>query len=243
MHNLSNTKVEYSAAAAKRLNACNRNPVDDFAMVEPAVMTFERDGLPHKCLNCWVCCSICQDEMNVHAGDIQGEAGYLPEASKIGSAKMPIGGGGCTPTVEIMDRTDPNNPESQFAVVKGPTVFGGCLDLCTNTPFIINRAGGGQIGTIEKMRPDNFEQWCAAICTDADTYRMKLADTTLTPQQKSTLIAEMVHLDFMFFEQDNNFVYVRQRGNDTSVEILCCNCFCYGCLCPCKVVIPLNNNG
>merc|ERR1711970_271186 len=63
--------------------------------------------------NCWVCCECCQDEMRFHNGGDDfmntrdGNARYAP--SKAGECdvndllaigKVPIGGGGCTPTIE-----------------------------------------------------------------------------------------------------------------------------------------------
>merc|ERR1712196_661356 len=76
----------------------------------PAFMTMERFGCCTRFANCWVCCECCQDEMRIHRADL-GEDG-----SSVGSlgtenlkyrAVQPIGGGGCTPTLEIREFTAP----------------------------------------------------------------------------------------------------------------------------------------
>merc|ERR1712146_51719 len=78
---------------------------------------------------------------------------------------------------------------------------------------------------------------CRAICSTADTYDMTLTEkgTTMNPLHKAMLVGEMVHMDYMFFEHDENYCTVRREGDGTAIYILLCLCYCYGCLCPCKV--------
>ena len=207
------------------------------------VMTLERDGLCNKCPNCWVCHECCQDEMHVHAGNIHGVPGALDKSTAFGRNIVPMGGGGCTPTVNIMDRTDPSE-EKVAAVVQGPTFFGGCLDLATDTSFGISRNGDGSadVGVMTKQKPEGCEGMCRAIFSDADSYKLDLTDKNLTPQQKAQLIANILHLDYMFFEQDNNFIRVEKQGDSWVLYINCCSCYCYGCVCPCELCIPLNSS-
>ena len=42
----------------------------------------------------------------------------------------------------------------------------------------------------------------------------------------------------VFFEQDNSMVEYR----DKKIYITLCNTYCYGCTCPCQLIIPLENN-
>merc|ERR1712227_51994 len=80
---------------------CNQ---PDFANPEgQPIMTYERLGCCTRFANCWVCCESCQDEMRFHSGGgfDPSMAGDIPTATVVGVGKVPIGGGGCTPTVEI----------------------------------------------------------------------------------------------------------------------------------------------
>jgi len=45
---------------------------------------------------------------------------------------VPKGGGGFHPVIEVR----PKGSDQVTAVVEGPTCFGGCLDLCTDTFFV-----------------------------------------------------------------------------------------------------------
>ena len=121
-----------------------------------AILTFEKNGNCGNCAqmgptNCWVCHEKCQSKAYYHIGDVPSTlepkgcgpckcehwefpngAPGLPETARpnlFARAEVPVGGGGCTPTINLMVR-DQNGGESQFAVVEGPTFFGGCMDLC-----------------------------------------------------------------------------------------------------------------
>ena len=221
------------------------DPYPEYHPEGPPVMTLERDGLCNKCPNCFVCHECCQDEMVVHAGNVDGVPGSIDKSTAFGRGIVPMGGGGFTPTVEIMDRTDPAG-EKVAAVVQGPTFFGGCLDLFTDTTFPISRNGdnSGDVGVMTKLKPDGCEGMCRAVCSDADSYELEVSDPNMTPQQKASLIANMLHFDYMFFEQDNNFCRVEKQGNTWVIYIHACSMYCYGCICPCEICIPIpeNNN-
>lgn len=231
-------------------------------------MTFERFGLCSRFANCFVCCEMCQDEMRIHAGDVGGNIGGntgsyqyspLPEDSCIMVGKVPIGGGGCTPTVELFERINPNpiTPEmdafDKFGVLEGPTCFGGCYDFCCDTTFYVsNTSGARDVATLTKKKPGwNCNDCCKAACTPADTYNMVLQPGGLEwpPEKRAMLLANLVHLDYMFFEEDRfPITCERKEGGDsnsgTMIRILCCLCYCYGCLCPieCCLFIPDKQN-
>jgi len=240
---------------------CNQ---PDFANPEgQPIMTYERLGCCARFANCWVCCECCQDEMRFHNGGDDfmhtrdGNARYAP--SKAGECdvndllaigKVPIGGGGCTPTIETFqiapgDAGDKLNVEGKkpIYVVEGPTCFGGCYDFCCNTTFTIGtEAGKADLVEIVKQKPDDCDTCCRACCSTADIYNFHVKEGAMIDKQhKAMMIGSMVHLDYMFFERDRFPVTCEREGDTTWVTILCCLCYCYGCLCPCKLAIPLKD--
>lgn len=213
-----------------------------------AIMTMERPGLCSKFHNCFVCCECCQDEVVLHAGDVgdfkDNKPGTIDMATAIASAKVPILGGGCTPTVNIMDRT--NGQENQFAVVEGPMCFGGLKDLLCDTVFKISKQPGksGDLGEIRKEKPEGCNECCRAMCSDSDTYQVNLnAGANLSAQQKAVLLGEAIHIDYMWFDADQSLCHVERRGNTTYIDILLCLCYCYGCLCPIKCRCAASDKG
>lgn len=131
-----------------------------------AVMTLEKPGCYKNCaqcgaVNCFVCFSMCQSEAFMHTGEIesqydpqgcmcckvehwnfpQGGPGFAPKHNVFAHAQVPIFGGCLTPTVNVMARNgEVTSPKpTPFAVVEGPTFFGGCMDLCCNTTFLVCR--------------------------------------------------------------------------------------------------------
>jgi hypothetical protein len=148
---------------------CKKEPYNRYNKVGSPVLTWEKNGNCDNCAqcgptNCFVCCSKCQSKAWLHNGDIpsvrtdkgcgpckvahwefpEGTPGLADQKNKltaISEATVPIFGGGCTPTVNVMRRSA-NNEMEQFAVVEGPTCFGGCMDLCCTTEFQVSRAKG-----------------------------------------------------------------------------------------------------
>ena len=132
---------------------CKMDDYDTYNTVGDTVVTFEKSG---NCdnfaqigpTNCFVCCACCQSHAWLHNGDIkttpddfkiccftiphwkfdEGTPGVMKNLrpNAFAHAVVPIGAGGCTPTVNIMARDMAGN-ENQFAVVQGPTFFGGTL--------------------------------------------------------------------------------------------------------------------
>lgn len=163
--------------------------------------------------------------------------------------KVPIGGGGCTPTVEVFltgssgAKTETEGLKPDF-VVEGQTCFGGCYDFCCDTTFnVSSEAGkGGDLAKIIKQKPTDCETCCRACCSTADIYNLHM-EAPMTPDRKAMLIGEMVHLDYMFFERDNFPCTVERQGDTNWVSCLLCLCYCYGCLCPCRLSIPCQEKG
>ena len=129
-----------------------------------AVMTLERPGFSDKCFGCgpggmFVCTECCQSETYLHAGEVgapdSSDVNKIDRSRAFGHSIVPIGGGGCTPTVELMSRDAAGN-ETPLGVVEGPTCFGGCMDLCVNTNFFVSKEKGkaGDIAIIQKKARD-----------------------------------------------------------------------------------------
>jgi hypothetical protein len=185
-------------------------------------------------------------------------AGEIGTDALISRGLVPIGGGGCTPTVELWKRNAPGQPtsdprtdsnETMIGVTEGPMCFGGCKDFCCDTEFYIStEPGKNDICTITKKKPETCGDWCISCCTPADTYFLQLTEsgTQWAPEDKAMMIAQMIHLDYMFFENDKFPITCEKQGDTHWCHILLCLCYCYGCLCPCQISIPFvekNQNG
>lgn len=217
--------------------------------------------------NCFVCCACCASETYMHAGHVgkaEGDPGQeavkddiaakvdwgiksaklvgnIPRDTAFGHSLVPIGGGGCTPTINLMSRTA-EGTETQFGVVQGPTCFGGCLDLCCDTDFKVSRNGGktGDLAIItKKAREPGLKGLCCALCTENDTYNMQFTDANLTPQEKAQLIGEAIHLDYLFFSREEPLCRYNEQTN--TCDILISVMYCFGCLIPCKLKIPMKD--
>jgi len=189
-----------------------------------AVMTLEKPGCFQnmaQCgqINCFVCCKLCQSEAFMHTGNMasvyspqgcgpckvdhwdfpNGGPGFAPKHNMFAHAQVPIGGGGCTPTVNLMERSGTvdstlNSAPPPFAIVEGPTCFGGCMDLCATTKFAVSSTKGKKVvyAMITKKTPKGACGWFAALCTPADTYNLQFAmNAGLTPKQKATIVGEV----------------------------------------------------
>ena len=71
-------------------------------------------------------------------------------------------------------------------------------------------------------------------------YNIDIQDPSLTPQQKASVIAEAINLDYLFFENEQPVCWYNEANK--TCEILLCLCYCYGCLCPCKCIIPTKSD-
>ena len=67
---------------------------------------------------------------------------------------------------------------------------------------------------------------------------MEFTDPNLNPYQKATELAALFMVDYMFFEQDNGMC----KQQDGKIKITCFICYCFGCLCPCNLVLGGNDN-
>ena len=94
------------------------------------------------------------------------------------------------------------------------------------------------VATIQKQAPDSLGAACKEAMTDSDKYIMEIHDAMLPIEQRVNLLATTMLMDFMFFEQDNGMCGCQ----DGKLRITCCETYCYGCLCPCNIVLGGQNN-
>lgn len=230
-------------------------------------MTFEREGCdccfkkicPKPCLCCFACGEGCQQVGTLHAGDLTGRPGELKgkreRVTLLGESIQPRGGGGFKPIMQMMERADPsdgvNGKTEMFAATRGPCLTGGCSKLCCNSEFgqsvtspedfgnvkKLHTMNFGDFATITKLKPKTLAQGAREMFTDADLFDVRFKNTSVTPQQKANMLAQMVHLDYMFFERDGDMCYTDAGGN---FHIVFFNCFIYGCVCPCQIVLSNN---
>ena len=134
--------------------------------------------------------------------------GERPNSFLLGRTFQRKGGGGFTPTLQIMDRGDglvdtanqgwPYEGK-EFAVAKGPCCFGGCSELCFSSEFGISTDAEttelGNYAKITKMKPKSLGQAAREGFTDSDIYEVDFFAKEITPEQKANVLSSMVHLD------------------------------------------------
>lgn len=232
-------------------------------------MTFEREGCdccftgpcPKPCICCFACNESCSETATLHAGGLDGKPGEKKgnreRAMLLGESVQPPGGGNFKPIMQMMDRADPSDTEGKtelFAATRGPCLTGGCSKLCFESEFNIGSADAsmtndsgklhtinfGEFATITKLKPKEMGQGVRELFTDSDLFDVKFKSKDATPRQKANVLAQMVHLDLMFFERDND---ICNRTRDGGFFISFFNCFVYGCVCPCGIKLGGNSGG
>ena len=206
---------------------------------DETMITLERKGMkcncggPKMCLPCCILSDACAEELIVHEGRIDGQAGNISEATKLSLIRQPAPWGGCfTPKLEVL-----NQQGAVDTVMEGPTCFGGWSELCCDASFVLKR-GNEPVATIKHLAPKDPMQACAAACTDSDNFEVTFTPTT-GPMDKANAIAAGLLVDFMFFEIDQGLCHCE---NGTLYCTLCL-CYCAGCLIPCNCCISANRNG
>eukprot|EP00035_Acanthoeca_spectabilis_P032948 m.21296 g.21296 ORF g.21296 m.21296 type:complete len:362 (-) comp5676_c0_seq1:85-1170(-) len=219
------------------------------------VMTLERPGCCDKwlCGACCICSDKCQSEGYMHIGEpTPGKIGerYRASQARIFSSQKvpPAGGGGCTPTLNVysgMPEPQGKNTSDNFVgVIEGPCIFGGCLQLCTDTIYPISTKPGksGDIGLFKKVRPDSCFKLICQSTTDVDEYSLTV-NPSLDPMQKANLLGAAVHTDYLYFEADVPPCMVVGDSQNGVIIITLFSCYFRGCIMPFFCCIPYGNNG
>jgi len=237
----------------------------------PPVFTMERDGCKclscKKWLGCFVCNMCCQEDSYIFAGDPTNGGGPPtgmcggacstkwtgPTPGEIGPVSgghvarilQPCGGGGCHPVLNILSSKD--GQDTPVAVLEGPMFMKGCIELCCDTTFFFSTQEGksGDLGKIIRPKPADCYNCCRMLCTQVDFYTVEYTDAYMKQpnEMKAAMLAAMIQLDYMFFEDDRPPVDCEVSDDGKDGKIICTLCFayCYGCQIPCKIAIPLKN--
>lgn len=181
----------------------------------PVIMEAEK---PCKCCCiAFACMDLCREEITLRKG--AGEGGPT-----IGSIKEACCGGfGCKPTYEVN-----NSQGAKEGAIVGPCcVIGDCCD----TTFMYSNNDGQAQSPIEKQGVDGMKDALKELATDADNFTLTFGDPNMTPEQKATLVAGTLLIDYMFYEGDGSF---QCNPLEKSCSITCCQMYCCGWIQPCK---------
>lgn len=207
-------------------------------------MTLERQGCCSKCLGCFVCGDLCVNEMFMHAGDKELKPGTTVRESTdyFARSTQPVGGGGFTPTLNLHRQGE----EAPMAVMQGPCFFGGWKSACCDTIFKISSVSNksGDVAIINKKKARDCKEWCMQLCTPTDIYEVKMNDAFkgMDIERRAAVLGNVIHLDYLLFENDAPPIQVRREGNSTVIICTLCEFFCYGCVCPIQVCFAASDN-
>jgi hypothetical protein len=188
---------------------------------EHGVMHMNR---PCKCGQCCAVADICRQEMHVYEGEGHAESDEDPNAL-IGYIQQPVGGGGLSPQLNVMNR-EGGEPIATIQAEAVCCIAGMC---CDHTFTIKDPNTGRKLGKIVKERPEGLAQVAKELATDADNFTMYVPKD-MDPKKKGTMLAALHLIDYMFFEDegDANCDVVNQK-----FKFKCCDMYCFGCVCPC----------
>lgn len=200
----------------------------------PKLLTLERKGCCNGYMVC--CCSCfdcCNDNMAVYEGDVQGTPGKLLDAPPVMTMiSQPIGGGGCTPTINIESKGG-GSPMT----IEGPPILGGWAEMVADSDFKVS-SNGQQVATIRHKKPKSFCELLMAFLTPLDSYKVSF-EGQLSAQDKANIVLSSFLVDYMFFEMDNGPCSC--DGESVTCTFFYCSCF--GCLCPCQCTARKPENG
>lgn len=181
---------------------------------------------PFKCC-CCAFADICRPELA-----IQDSGGNY-----FAHAKVPLFGGGFTPTIETMSRD-----EVVHSTVTGPSCcLGGLVELCKDMEFqivYVDKDNNEVPGEIVKRRPGDLKTALAEAATDSDTYTIQFPPN-MPPEEKASMIASTILLDYLYYEKGAPFTY---NPLDGSCSVTFCSCYCMGCVLPCTCSSSKRNN-
>ena len=160
----------------------------------------------------------------------------------ISYSQVPCLGGHCTPTLHLS--REPFPTENVFGKIQGPTCFGGCSELCCDFEFPVSRFSSedkiGDVAKITKRAPRGGFAAMRELFSQNDVFTIEFTDKSLTPEDKALILGNQLLLDFMFFEGGENEM-CGPTEDRKGCYILLCNWYCYGVLCPCKLVFKKQN--
>ncbi len=133
--------------------------------------------------NCCACCDLCKTKV-----DLKDPSGQL-----LGTSDQPCCAGGCTPTLELMDRSG-----RPFSTLQGGScIVGGLVELFSDIDFLYMANNGGRAGPplarVRKIKPHGGEAMLKEALGDADLYSIELPPDA-SVEQKAAFIANALIL-------------------------------------------------
>jgi len=195
-------------------------------------------GCP-KCLCCFACNESCQETIDVYKQEATNTMAFTLE-EKICN--------GCSAELVIFHNDTTGGKKTPLAVIHGPTFFGGCAELCSDADFYIttcdkegNITGSpGDVAQLRKLKPDGCCAVLMECCTDIDRYEIDVnpnCQWNTDPNFLGMVLSSLFALDYKFFESDHPYCDTNSDGSCLLITI--CNFYCYGCICPVQLCIPL----
>jgi len=211
------------------------------------LMTLERQGCCSRCLGCFLCSGKCENDMFIHSGNYQGPIGSTtPQSQYLGRSILSRNTPCFTPTVDLYTGNNTQSPKP-FAAMEGPTCFAGWKGLCCGDVFKVSsqRGGMGDIATITKPKSNTCGEVCTQMCTDVDHYDLETRErfAGMSSEQKAVVLSSSVHLDYLFFENDQPPCTVHRQGKNTVIACNLCQVFCKGCVFPCVFCVVISDTG
>eukprot|EP01062_Namystynia_karyoxenos_P001511 TRINITY_DN10515_c0_g1_i8.p1 TRINITY_DN10515_c0_g1~~TRINITY_DN10515_c0_g1_i8.p1 ORF type:complete len:423 (+),score=131.04 TRINITY_DN10515_c0_g1_i8:86-1270(+) len=193
---------------------------------QPPIMQVER---PFKC------CQVCPAWMDC----CRQEATLVVGGQTYGGMQQPTCGGGCKPQLDIKSGSLDSDP---FAIVRGPCCcFGGITEMCCDQDFpVLDGKEESDVAQITKERPEGFKQAMQELMTDSDIYTLKFKNPSTSPKEKLLLLASVLLLDYMFFEENKPW---ECNPIEQSCSVTCFNWYICGCLLPCTVTCSGSDDG
>ena len=160
---------------------------------------------------------------------------------------MPLGGGGCRPTLQLSTKSQ--RDATSFGWLEGPCAFGGWKGLLCGDKFTASSQPGrlGDLGIVNKRQAEGFWENFLRMFMDVNIYEFTYHDhymKNISPEQKAVMLGSIMHLNYLYFENDAPPVYCESLDNGKGCCIYCTlfNFSIYGCMLPCQVCILLHKD-
>ena len=215
----------------------------------PVLFTFLRDFgqncslCPTKWLSWCACMNCCQDGMFIVAGPViddpnkKGFPSYVPNDRVLGHIQQPNMCCFCHPQLELLNKRKEEGGDV-FAKVDGPCLFGGWSECCCDFRFAVSKPnsskGTGDVAVITKKKPQGFTGAMRELGTNADNFVISFNDDNMTAQEKVTILAANIILDYELFDGTTE----KCEAKDEGIYCYCFYCQLSGCTVPCYIFIP-----
>ena len=132
----------------------------------------------------------------------------------IAKASTPFLGGCCKPTMNLYDRDD-----NFMGSVVGPFC---CVFRFCGADFDVLDENGNKMGELKKLAVKNLKDVVVDLSTDVDNFLITIPPN-VKPEMKMALLSVLLHLDFMFYEDDRSLTECK------FCDLYCCGVRCAVC--------------